>query len=128
MASLYFWKFFKLLVVTKLAFAATVTYDWNITWVNVNPDGRQVRPAIGINGQWPCPTLNANVGDTMMVNLNNHLGNESTSLHWHGLYQRGSNTMDGVVGVTQYAVPPGGSYTYIFTVSPSLTMRFLGLT
>ncbi|MCJ1433270.1 hypothetical protein MMC27_002629 [Xylographa pallens] len=106
-----------LLLSAKLVFAATVTYNWDITWVSVNPDSRHVRPAIGINGQWPCPTLNANVGDTVVVHVNNQLGNQSTSLHWHGLFQQGTNAMDGPVGVTQCGIPPGGSYTYEFTIN-----------
>ncbi|MCJ1284050.1 hypothetical protein MMC26_003381 [Xylographa opegraphella] len=105
------------LLSANLVFATTVTYNWDITWVSVNPDSRHVRPAIGINGQWPCPTLKATVGDTVIVNVNNQLGNQSTSIHWHGLYQQGSNAMDGPVGVTQCAIPPGESYTYEFTIN-----------
>lgn len=30
-------------------FAKMLTYDWDITWVSVSPDGFR-RPAIGING------------------------------------------------------------------------------
>ncbi|MCJ1393552.1 hypothetical protein MMC18_006427 [Xylographa bjoerkii] len=117
MASLYLRTLLIFLVSVKLIFAATVTYNWDVTWVSVNPDSQHVRPAIGINGQWPCPTLNANIGDTVVVNLNNKLGNQSTSLHWHGIYQEGSNAMDGPVGVTQCAIPPGGSYKYEFIIN-----------
>jgi len=35
------------------------------------------------------------------------------SLHFHGL--RGPNAMDGVAGLTQEPVPPGGAFTYRFT-------------
>ena len=107
------------LVSAQLALAATVTYNWDVTWVSVNPDGRKVRPAVGINGQWPCPTINVNVGDRLIVNLVNKLGNETTSIHWHGLKQQGSSSMDGPVGVTQCPIPPGGSFTYDFVVSLS---------
>jgi len=51
--------------------AATVTYDWNITWVNTNPDGLAERPTIGINGQWPLPLLNITKGDRIIVNFLN---------------------------------------------------------
>jgi len=37
-----------------------------------------------------------------------------TSIHWHGI--RIDNAMDGVAGLTQDAVPPGGSFDYDFTV------------
>jgi iron transport multicopper oxidase len=97
--------------------AKTVTHNWAITWVNANPDGELVRPVIGINGKWPCPTLRAPVGDNVVVNVQNQLGNESTALHWHGLYQKGTAAMDGSVGLTQCAIPPGGSQTYSINVS-----------
>ena len=42
------------------------------------------------------------------------LGNQSTSLHFHGLFQNGTNAMDGPVGVTQCDIPPGESMTYDF--------------
>lgn len=67
--------------------AATVTYDFEIGWLTANPDGAFDRPTIGINGQWPIPQITANVGDQVVVNVLNSLGNQSTSLHFHGLYQ-----------------------------------------
>jgi hypothetical protein len=32
----------------QAALAATVTYNWDITWVNANPDGAFERPVIGM--------------------------------------------------------------------------------
>jgi iron transport multicopper oxidase len=96
--------------------AKTITYNWDVTWVSANPDGELVRPVIGVNGKWPCPTLKASVGDDIIVNVRNQLGNQSTAFHWHGLYQKGTAAMDGPVGVTQCAIPPGGSQTYSFKV------------
>ena len=37
------------------------------------------------------------------------------TIHWHGILQIGSPEMDGVPGVTQWAIPPLGDYTYKFT-------------
>lgn len=34
--------------------------------------------------------------------------------HWHGLFQRGTNFMDGVAGVTQCPIAPGHSFEYTF--------------
>jgi len=102
-----------------LAQAATIIYDFNITWVTANPDGLFPRPVIGINGQWPIPYITATVRDRVIVNVLNQLGNQSTSLHFHGLYMNGTTEMDGPVGVTQCAIPIGGSFTYNFTVSIS---------
>jgi hypothetical protein len=101
----------------RSATGKTVTYNWDISWVLANPDGELVRPVIGINGEWPLPTLYADVGDRVIVNVKNSLGNETTSIHWHGLFQRGSTAMDGPVGVTQCPIPADGTMTYNFKVS-----------
>lgn len=105
-----------LLSLASLSQAATVTYDWNITWVRTNPDRQHERPTIGINGEWPLPHLTATVGDRIVINVDNQLGNQSTSLHFHGLYMNGSTHMDGPVGVSQCAIAPGTTFKYNFTV------------
>ncbi|TQS32177.1 hypothetical protein Golomagni_07515, partial [Golovinomyces magnicellulatus] len=97
--------------------AATVTHDFNITWTRANPDGAFERPVIGINGKWPIPTINVNLGDRVVINVNNQLGNQSTSLHFHGLFMNGTSHMDGPTGVTQCAISPGDSFTYDFHVN-----------
>ena len=101
---------------STLSKAATVTYDFNITWVTANPDGAFPRPVIGINGQWPIPYITADVGDQVIVNVHNQLGNQTTGLHFHGLYMNGTNDMDGPVGVTQCGIAPGLSFKYDFKV------------
>jgi iron transport multicopper oxidase len=53
--------------------AATVTLDWNITWVRANPDGMAERPVMGINGQWPLPLLNFTKGDRVIANVHNQV-------------------------------------------------------
>lgn len=98
------------------ALADTLTYDWNITWVTANPDGLKDRPVIGINGQWPLPVLNFTKGDRIVANVHNQLGNQSTSIHWHGFFQNGTNYMDGPQGVTQCGISPNATFTYNFTV------------
>lgn len=105
-----------LLICVCISEAATVTYDFNITWVNANPDGAFDRATIGINGEWPIPIIRATVGDTLIVNVDNQLGNQSTSLHFHGLYQNGTTHMDGPHGVTQCGITTGTKFTYNFTV------------
>lgn len=94
-----------------LAKAGTVEYNWDITWVWAAPDGFG-RPVIGVNGQWPCPKIEATVGDTVIVNINNKLGNQTTGIHFHGINQISTPDMDGPSGVTQCPVPPGSSVKY----------------
>jgi iron transport multicopper oxidase len=52
----------------------------------------------------------------IILNFLLQLGNQSTSLHFHGLFQNGTNQMDGPPGVVQCSIPPGSSFTYNFTV------------
>jgi FtsP/CotA-like multicopper oxidase with cupredoxin domain len=65
------------------------------------------------NGTVPGPELRVTEGDRVRVTLINHLP-AATSIHWHGL--RLPNAEDGVAGVTQDAVPPGGTFSYEFVV------------
>ena len=110
-----------LLVFPRVSEAALQVYDFNITWVRANPDGAFERPTIGINNQWPPPVMTATVGDQVIVNVDNQLGNQSTTLHFHGLFMNGTTQMDGPGQVTQCPIPPGSKFTYNFTVSiPSL--------
>ncbi|CAO2652411.1 Nn.00g006940.m01.CDS01 [Neocucurbitaria sp. VM-36] len=103
-------------LLASITYGATVKYDFDVGWTYANPDGQQTRPVQGINGQWPIPPIVANKGDQVIVNVKNSLGNESTSLHFHGLYQNGTTHMDGPVGVSQCSIPPGSSFTYNFTI------------
>lgn len=70
-------------------------------------------PVWGFNGMVPGPTIRARRGDTVRVRLINEL-DQPTSIHWHGI--RIDNAMDGVAGLTQAAVEPGGTFEYVFTV------------
>jgi L-ascorbate oxidase len=54
-------------------------------------------------------------GDTIVVNLVNRMRTARvTSIHWHGLTQRGTPFMDGVGMVTQYPIMPFQSFQYKF--------------
>ena len=61
-------------------------------------------------GSLPGPTLTARVGDTLDITLRNRDIAVGVTLHWHGLAV--PNGEDGVAGVTQDAVLPGGSFLY----------------
>ncbi|WP_329089812.1 multicopper oxidase family protein [Streptosporangium sp. NBC_01469] len=64
------------------------------------------------NGQAPGPSLTVRKGDLVEVTLVNRLPREGVTIHWHGLDV--PNAEDGVAGVTQDAVQPGGSHVYRF--------------
>ncbi|KUL92456.1 hypothetical protein ZTR_02283 [Talaromyces verruculosus] len=99
--------------------AKDVYLQWDITWVNAAPDGYE-RPVIGINNEWPCPQIDVDVGDRLIVDVTNSLGNQSTAIHWHGLHQYTTGTMDGSSSVSQCPVPPGSTIRYDFTYPDGL--------
>ncbi|CAE6510274.1 unnamed protein product, partial [Rhizoctonia solani] len=93
----------------------TRTYDWTVATATGSPDG-YYRPMLVVNGQYPGPTIEANDGDTIIVNVQNDMS-VGTTIHWHGLFQNSTPWMDGPAGITQCPIPAGSSFTYQFTVS-----------
>lgn len=77
----------------------------------------QTYMAWGYNHQVPGPLLRFQVGDRVELVIHNQLP-DNTTVHWHGFAV--PNAMDGIPGVTQAPIPPGGSYTYKFTVTPQM--------
>ncbi|KAI0444746.1 multicopper oxidase-domain-containing protein [Xylaria telfairii] len=90
-------------------------YQWTITDGDGSPDGVH-RPMMLINNQFPGPLIEINENDVLSVKVLNKASN-ATALHWHGIFQNGTNWMDGAVGVTQCPIAPGQSYQYKFNVT-----------
>ncbi|MCJ1419275.1 hypothetical protein MMC32_005629 [Xylographa parallela] len=90
-------------------------YWWTIENIELNPDG-VYKSMVVINGQFPGPMIRCNEGDIIVVNIRNE-GVNATSIHWHGIYQNGTNRMDGTVGITQCPIAPGGVFTYEFKIN-----------
>ncbi|KAG7293654.1 hypothetical protein NEMBOFW57_003709 [Staphylotrichum longicolle] len=93
----------------------TREHSWTISDAVLNPDG-VFRPMVLINNQFPGPLVEVNEGDTLVVHVFNR-GVNATSIHFHGMFQNGTNHMDGTVGVTQCPIAPGSNYTYTFSVT-----------
>lgn len=64
------------------------------------------------NGVEPGPALRLRQGAPFRATVENGLA-ETTTVHWHGI--RLPNAMDGVPGLTQKSIPPGGRFDYAFT-------------
>jgi FtsP/CotA-like multicopper oxidase with cupredoxin domain len=64
------------------------------------------------DGRIPGPELRVRQGDLVQVTLLNKDVDDGVTIHWHGVDV--PNAEDGVAGVTQDAVQPGGRYTYRF--------------
>jgi FtsP/CotA-like multicopper oxidase with cupredoxin domain len=77
------------------------------------------RPGISLNGTIPGPTLRFREGDTARVVVKNLLGDDETSIHWHGLLL--PNAMDGVPYLTTPPIPARGEHTFEFDLRQSGT-------
>ncbi|EUC57577.1 multi-copper oxidase laccase-like protein, putative, partial [Rhizoctonia solani AG-3 Rhs1AP] len=86
----------------------TRTYDWTVATATGSPDGYY--------RQYPGPTIEANDGDTIVINVQNDMS-VGTTIHWHGLFQEGTPWMDGPAGIAQCPIPAGSSFTYQFTIN-----------
>lgn len=98
-------------------FAAERIVNLTINYKTVNFAKKSVK-AIAVNNQIPGPILHFKKGDHVTINVNNHL-DKGTSVHWHGLIVPWQ--MDGVSGVSQKPIPPGGVFHYKFTLYQSGT-------
>ena len=67
----------------------------------------------GFNGSAPGPTIQVTQGDKVRVIFKNELP-ESSSLHWHGFEDTIGN--DGMPGISQEPVRPGGTFVYNFVI------------
>lgn len=79
------------------------------------PDG-VLKSVYCINGKFPGPTLEARSGDRVIVEVENGIIDEGTSIHWHGLLLKDQNSMDGAAGITQDPIEPDSIYLYNFTI------------
>jgi FtsP/CotA-like multicopper oxidase with cupredoxin domain len=96
---------------------------FNITVGHVRTEfipGRGV-DAWGFNGSIPGPTIQVNEGDRVRLIVENRLP-EGFSMHWHGLEI--PNEMDGMPGISQELIPPGGAFTYEFTLHQNGTFFY----
>ncbi len=81
----------------------------------------RVVDAWGFNGSVPGPTIQVNEGDRVRLIVENRLP-EPFSMHWHGLEI--PNNMDGMPGISQDSIAPGGSFTYEFTLHQNGTFFY----
>ncbi|WP_371685670.1 multicopper oxidase family protein [Tropicimonas sp. IMCC6043] len=87
------------------------TLEAALAKAQIAPEGYPQTEIWGFGSRVPGTEIRARQGARLRRWLVNSLP-EPTSLHWHGI--RIDNAMDGVPGVTQEAVPPGGEFLYEF--------------
>jgi FtsP/CotA-like multicopper oxidase with cupredoxin domain len=61
-------------------------YKWEVKYEYKSPDCYK-KLAITINGRSPGPTILAQEGDTVIVEVKNSLMLENLAIHWHGIRQ-----------------------------------------
>ncbi|CAI2173817.1 1010_t:CDS:10 [Funneliformis geosporum] len=102
------------LIESRASEPKTNTFNLVLKKVNLAPDGF-TRIMSTINGQYPGPTIEVNKGDRIVMNIRNEL-EDPTSIHAHGIFQKGTPWFDGVPGQTQCEIPSDYEFTYNFTV------------
>lgn len=90
-------------------------YKWEVEYMFWSPDCKE-SIVMGINGQFPGPTIRARAGDTIAVELTNKLYTEGVVIHWHGIRQLGTPWADGTASISQCPINPGETYLYRFKV------------
>ncbi|KAJ3319129.1 ferroxidase fet3, partial [Boothiomyces sp. JEL0866] len=100
--------------VIALISAAVIELNWDIGYVeNADPRGGFPRRVIGVNGQWPIPPIIAYQHDELVIHATNKLDRgPPTSIHFHGIFQNGTNYYDGALNINDCGIPFGNSYTY----------------
>ncbi|KAI0807084.1 phenoloxidase [Fomes fomentarius] len=93
--------------------------DLVVANANISPDGLE-RAAVLAGGTFPGPLITGKTGDRFQINVINQLTNhtmlKSTSIHWHGFFQKGTNWADGAAAVNQCPIATGHSFLYDFQV------------
>ncbi|XP_070546847.1 uncharacterized protein [Ptychodera flava] len=99
--------------------------DRSIPFQNVTLScGGVKRYVISVNGAEPGPPIRVKYGTIVNLTLHNNMEESNTTMHWHGMYQKGTPCSDGVPYITQYPTPPGSNYLYTFQAIPAGTFWY----
>ncbi|XP_050214851.1 L-ascorbate oxidase-like [Mercurialis annua] len=100
-------------------------YKWNVEYMFWSPDCKE-NMVMGINGQFPGPTIRSRAGDYIHVQLTNKLHTEGVVIHWHGIRQMGTPWADGTASISQCVINPGETFNYRFIVDRAGTYFYHG--
>ena len=92
-------------------------FDLNIGKHTLDIGGKRAK-VTAINGSLPGPLLRFREGETVTLQVNNQLS-EDTSLHWHGILL--PTQMDGVPGISFPGIKPDDTFTYEYSLKQSGT-------
>ncbi|XP_068647714.1 L-ascorbate oxidase-like [Aristolochia californica] len=114
------------LILSQISAAAKIRhFKWEVGALYSTPDCVE-NVILGIDGKFPGPTIRAQAGDTIVVELTNHLHTEAVVIHWHGIRQIGTPWADGTASISQCAINPEESFVYRFKVDRPGTYFYHG--
>ncbi|KAK9069657.1 hypothetical protein SSX86_011561 [Deinandra increscens subsp. villosa] len=113
------------LFVSSVLSAKARHFKWEVEYMYGAPDCLE-HVVMGINGQFPGPTIKARAGDTLVIHLTNKLHTEGVVIHWHGIRQLGTPWADGTASISQCAINPGETFVYRFKVDKAGTYFYHG--
>lgn len=79
---------------------------------------------MSINRQLPAPAIRVCQNDLLVVDVTNGMGGTSTTLHWHGLHQRGTPFYDGVPFINQCPIDFATTFRYTMWASEAGTQWY----
>lgn len=100
-------------------------FKWDVEYIFWSPDCIE-NVVMGINGQFPGPTIRAKAGDIVAIELTNMLSTEGVVIHWHGMRQFGTPWADGTASISQCTINPGETFHYRFKVDRAGTYFYHG--
>jgi len=93
-------------------------FEMTINTVKIKVNDKLTYTVFAFNKQVPGPLIHVKEGDEVTVKVTNMTALPHT-VHWHGIYQKNNWKMDGVPGISQRAIKPGGSFTYKWIAEPT---------
>lgn len=107
-----------LISIIHCVLAKTRRFEFTIQRSLLNPDCYSESYAVvTVNGQFPSPTIRVVKDDIVQVVVKNSgENNVTTSIHFHGILQMGTNHADGVAGITQIPIAPGAKFFHQFQI------------
>ncbi|XP_041977206.1 laccase-5-like [Aricia agestis] len=86
----------------------------NVVWSHcqcVLADGVE-RGILTANRMLPGPSIQVCENDKVVIDVENHMEGMEVTIHWHGIWQRGTQYYDGVPFVTQCPIQQGNTFRY----------------
>ncbi|KZC04143.1 Laccase-5 [Dufourea novaeangliae] len=72
------------------------------------------RMGLLVNRMMPGPAINVCQGDKIVVDVENGIKEDAISIHWHGVFQKGTQHYDGVPSLTQCPITFRTTFRYAF--------------